>query len=138
MKATILVLTNRTAVSDGLFAALRARAERGPVRFEFVMPPDRPGTAARAEAAARLEQALAKAAEHDLDVSGHLGDHDALVAVTEAYDAGRHDEILISTLPAPTSHWLRIDLPARAAQATGALVTHVVAETATPVMSSSS
>lgn len=132
MKATILVLTNRTAASDDLFAALRAMNERRPARFEFVMPPDRPGARARQEAEARLEQALALAERHGLEMTGHVGDADVLTSVTEAYDAGRHDEIVVATLPASTSHWLQIDLPARVGRATGALVTHVTAREAQP------
>ena len=123
MKDTILVLANRTAASDALFAALRARDERRPARFELVVPADHP----REEAERRLVAALERAADHNLEITGSLGDADALVAVTEAYDARRHDEIFISTLPMSVSHWLRIDLPARVGHATGALVTHVVA-----------
>jgi len=125
MKATVLVVTNRTAASDDLLAALRAREARGPARFEFVMPPERETPEARAAAAQRLGEALALAGEAGLEATGHVGDCDAFAAVLEAYDPARHDEILISTLPASTSHWLRIDLPARVARATGALVSHV-------------
>jgi hypothetical protein len=125
MKATILVVTNRTAASADLLAALQARAARGPARFEFVMPPERETPEARAEAAARLEEALALAREAGLEATGGVGAADALTAVVDAYDPRRHDEILISTLPAGTSHWLRIDLPARVARLTGALVSHV-------------
>jgi hypothetical protein len=34
-------------------------------------------------------------------------------AVSAALEADRYDEIIVSTLPARVSHWLRIDLPAR-------------------------
>ncbi len=125
MKATVLVVTNRTAASDELLAALEARAARGPARFEFVMPPERETPAAREQARARLEEALGVAREAGLEATGRVGACDALTAVVDAYDRARHDEILISTLPAGTSHWLRIDLPARVARATGALVSHV-------------
>jgi len=132
MKATILVLTNRTAVSGDLFAALRDRNTRRPERYEFVMPPDRPGPDARREAEQRLAEALKMAEEQGLEVTGQVGDSDALVSVLEAYDAMRHDEIIVSTLPVSTSHWLQIDLPARVANATGALVSHVVAREPRP------
>jgi hypothetical protein len=125
MKSTIMVLTNRTAASDDLFAALRTRDAQRAARFEFVIPPDNNGPLARSQAQHRLDEALAQAREAGFDVTGHIGDCDALVSVTEAYDPARHDEIVISTLPASTSHWLQIDLPARAARATGALVSHV-------------
>jgi hypothetical protein len=125
MKATILVVTNRTAASDELMAALQARNARSPARFDFVMPPERDTEEARADAQGRLDEALALARDAGLEATGRIGDCDAMVAVTDAYDRTRHDEILISTLPASTSNWLRIDLPARVARATDALVTHV-------------
>ena len=124
MKATVLVVTNRTAASDDLLAALRARA-RSPARFEFVMPPERATPEAEAEARERLHEALGLAHEAGLEAVGGVGSPDALTAVLDAYDPRRHDEILISTLPASTSQWLRIDLPTRVARATGALVSHV-------------
>jgi hypothetical protein len=130
MKDTILVVTNRTAASEDLFAALRARHERRPARYEFVMPPDRPGPEARREAEQRLEEAIALGERHGLEVSGRVGDPDALLSATEAYDAMRHDGIIVATLPASLSHWLQIDLPARVAQRTGAMVSHVTARPA--------
>lgn len=127
MKATILVLTNRTAVSDDLVTALQARAAQRPTRFTFVMPPERHGPGARDEAQRRLETALSVARDAGLEADGRVGDPDPLVAATEAYDPQRHDEILICTLPSSASHWLQIDLPAQVSRATGAYVTHVVA-----------
>ena len=126
MKAHILVVTNRTAVSDDLLAALQDRALQRPCSFEFVMPRERED-AERSDAERRLEAALGKAREAGLEVTGHVGDRDPFIAATDAYDAMRHDEILVSTLPASTSRWLQIDLPARVAHATGAIVSHVVA-----------
>jgi hypothetical protein len=132
MKATILVVTNRTAASEDLLAALQARAGRGPARFEFVMPPERETPEARAEARARLEEALELAREAGLEVAGHVGACDALSAVVDAYDPPppRRDPHLHAARG--TSHWLRIDLPARVARATGALVSHVAWASAAP------
>jgi hypothetical protein len=128
MKATVLVLANRTATSEDLRRALLARTERGPARFDFVLPPTGPGADNRRAAQERLDEALAQAREAGLEVDGHVGDCDPLVSAVEAYDPKRHDEILVSTLPAGASHWLRMDLPASVARATGALVTHVKAQ----------
>lgn len=128
MKATVLVLANRTAASGELIAALRERAERRPARFELVMPPERAGAAARQAAEERLAEALEQARAAGLELTGRVADDcDALAAATEAYDPLRHDEVLVATLPAGLSHWLAIDLPARLGRATGALVSHVVA-----------
>ncbi len=80
------------------------------------------------EAERRLEDALQVAREAGFDATGSVGTCDALSAVVEAYDTSRHDEIIVSTLPASISHWLGIDLPARVARATNALVSHVTVQ----------
>jgi hypothetical protein len=46
-------------------------------------------------------------------VAGIVGDSDPSAAVEQALEAGGFDEIIISTLPARVSHWLRRDLPHR-------------------------
>lgn len=133
MRTTILVLANKTVESDELFAALEARAARTPIRLEFVAPPDQPGPEGRDDAQQRLERALERAREGGWEASGKVGSPDALGAVLDAYDARRHDEIIVSTLPPSVSHWLGIDLPARVARATNALVTHVAVPEPRPV-----
>ena len=127
MKATVLVVAHQTAASDDLLAALRGRAETSAARFELLVPPMRPGAAGREQARTQLERALARMQEFGLEASGLVGaDDDPVVAVIEAYDPRRHDEVIVSTLPASISHWLGIDAPARIGRATGALVRHVV------------
>ena len=59
-----------------------------------------------------------------------LGDVDPACAVIELWDPQRWDEILVSTLPASTSRWLRIDLPHRIARAVDAPVRHVESQRA--------
>ena len=125
MRTTILVLANQTASSEELISTLEARASKTPVRLEFVVPPVGPDPGSRAEAEQRLDEALTRLREAGLEATGVVGDCDALAAVIEAYDPARHDEILVSTLPASISHWMGIDLPARVARATHALVSHV-------------
>lgn len=127
MRATILVLANQTATSDELLSKLEARASKTPIRLEFVVPPVGPGEESRSAAERRLEQALQWVREAGFEATGHVGDCDALEAAIEAYDPTRHDEIIVSTLPASISRWMGIDLPARVARATNALVTHVAA-----------
>ena len=126
MRTTILVLANKTAGSDELFATL-AGARREGTR------PARARRAARRRGAGRARGgagpsrpvALARATEAGYQATGRVGPPDALGAVLDAYDPRRHDEIIISTLPPSVSHWLGIDLPARVARSTNALVTHV-------------
>ncbi|HEX2086247.1 MAG TPA: hypothetical protein VHF89_11230 [Solirubrobacteraceae bacterium] len=127
MKANVLVVAHRTATSDDLLAALRGRAETSPARFELLVPPRCPGPEARSEARAQLEAALARMQEFGLEATGAVGsDDDPVVAVIEAYEPRRHDEVIVSTLPAAVSRWLGHDTPARISRATGALVRHVV------------
>jgi hypothetical protein len=123
-KTNVLVIANKTADSPELLDALRARAERGPVAYTLLLP--RNGTD-RAGAERALEASLGLIGELGLDVDGQVGDSDPLVAVQEAWDPGRFDEVIVSTLPTHSSRWLLIDLPHRVAKITGASVTHVVA-----------
>ena len=127
MKANVLVIANRTAASPDLLAHLRELAERRAARFELLVPPTVPGAEGRAAAQENLDAALARFAELNLEATGTVGtDSDPVVAALETYDPARHDEIIVSTLPASASKWLGIDGPHRIGRATGALVHHVV------------
>ena len=123
-KTNVLVIANRTADSPELLEALRARAERSPAAFVLLLPKN--GTD-RLGAELALEASLDRIREAGLSVDGLLGDSDPLVAVQEAWDPSRFDEVIVSTLPTHSSRWLLIDLPHRVARITGASVRHVVA-----------
>jgi hypothetical protein len=138
-KASVLVVANRTAGSDELLAALRERAERGPARFDLVVPSTARGVSWAADMNAGME-----AAEHDLEgalerlrsegleVEGSVGDPDPIAAIQDAANQGSYDELIVSTLPKHVSKWLKVDLPRKAAHATGLPVTHVEAKSKTP------
>ncbi len=131
---SVLVVANRTADSPELLDALRARAERGPVRFTLLAP----ASTGREATARQLESALELMRDAGLDVSGRVGHRDPTSAVTDTWDPGEFDEVIVSTLPEQTSKWLSINLPQRVAKLTDAMVTHVVAsEKATPTSSDS-
>jgi hypothetical protein len=125
-KRKVLVVANRTAASDELLEALRARAQEGPIAYTLVVPPTTAGAAAREAAEAQLEAALKRAAESGLELTGRLGPPDPLDAVAAVWDPRAFDEVIVSTLPGQTSKWMLMDLPHRVARFTGVLVTHVV------------
>ncbi|UUY02479.1 hypothetical protein LRS13_17470 [Svornostia abyssi] len=66
--------------------------------------------------------------ESGVAVQGVLGDGDPVAAVEAVWDPERFDEVIVCTLPATVSRWLRIDLPHRVERLTGAPVTHVTAD----------
>jgi hypothetical protein len=129
MAAHVIVLASRTAAAPELIEALRQRSERGPIVATLVMPAAGPGTAARAAAKARLDATLeAWQAAGIARCSGVVCDPVPLEALTEVWDAQRHDEVIVSTLPGQSSRWIRADLPHAVARYTGVSVTHVVAQ----------
>ncbi|MEA2457901.1 MAG: hypothetical protein QOC95_873 [Thermoleophilaceae bacterium] len=133
-KASVLVVANRTAGSDELLEALRERAGQGSAKFHLVVPSTARGVSRVADPDSGTE-----AAEHDLDgalerlrgagleIDGQIGDPDPIAAVQDAANTGSYDEIVISTLHKHVSRWLKVDLPRKAAHATGLPVTHVEA-----------
>lgn len=124
-KTSVLVVANVTAASDELLAVLAERAEQGPAEFTLLLPAtggDRDG-ANRA-----LEQALERMRAAGLEVTGSVGDRDPVVAVHEAWDPRRYDEVVVSTLPTGASKWLQIDLPHRIERITDVPVRHVVSK----------
>jgi nucleotide-binding universal stress UspA family protein len=130
--ARVLVVANRTAESPELLAALRERAGRGPANFHLLVPASPHGVSwmtdmnSGGEAAEHdLEGALSRLREHGLDVEGSVGDPDPVAAVQDAANLNTYDEVIVSTLPKHLSKWLHLDLPSRAAHATGLPVTHV-------------
>jgi hypothetical protein len=125
----VLVVAHRTAATPMLLDEVRARARRSPCSFTLLVP--RPYWDPQTEeAAATLELALPlldeAASGH---VEGTIGDSDPFVAVEQAVERGRFDEVIISTLPARVSRWLRRDLPHRV-EALGLPVTVVTAKQA--------
>ena len=123
----VLVIANVTANSPELVAALRTRAESGPIAPTLLMPATRNGFAGKEEAGERLEAALAQWRDAGLEASGIVGDPDPVVAMHETWDPRSYDEVIVSTLPGQSSKWLQFDLPHRVRQITGLDVTHVEA-----------
>ena len=109
----VLVVAHRTAASPRLIDAVRTRAERGGASFTLLVPRPYwdPDTEQAAETLELAVPVLEEAAGGQIE--SLIGDEDPFVAVRTAIDDGDFDEVIISTLPAHVSHWLRRDLPAR-------------------------
>jgi hypothetical protein len=132
MAANVLVVANLTANSQHLLDALKARAERSPIRITLVMPAQGPGLGGREAVKARLDEALAGMRAAGLEADGAIGDADPMEAVAECFDPARHDEAIVCTLPGRSSKWIEHDFPHRVARFTGVPVTHVVADDLRP------
>ncbi len=111
----VLVLAYRTAATPTLVEKVRERAARGPCSFTLLVP--RPGRQSDPEGDAvehTLELALPLLEEAaGGHVEGVLGDSDPYVAVRELVKTRRFDEVIVSTLPARVSRWLRRDVPSQ-------------------------
>jgi hypothetical protein len=132
MAANVLVVANLTANSQHLLDALKARAERSPIRITLVMPAQGPGLKGREASRERLDEALAGMRAAGLEAEGAIGDADPMEAVAECFNPARHDEAIVCTLPGRSSKWLQYDFPHRVARFTGVPVTHVVADDLRP------
>lgn len=133
--ARVLLVANRTAATDMLCDAVRARVQRGPATFHLVVPAHPhglhkvvdPQEGDAGEAQHALAAALPRLSEAAGEpVTGHVGDAEPLMAIADAVNNSRYDEIVISTLPHRVSHWLRLDLVSKA-HGFGLPVTHVEA-----------
>jgi hypothetical protein len=118
----VLVVAHRTAATPALLEAVRERAARGPCAFTLLVPNVAHGLhrvvdaedqdAGEAEAVLELALPLLEEAAGGR-VEGMIGDPNPLNAVQDAVNLHGFDEIIISTLPARVSRWMRLDLPSK-------------------------
>jgi GABA permease len=73
----------------------------------------------------KLQSALRQLAAAGVKIDGEVGDPDPIRAVEAALRHRQFDEIIVSTLPARLSRWLRQDFPRRLEQKFRLPVTHV-------------
>jgi hypothetical protein len=120
--ARVLIVANRTAATPGLQKAVAERAAAGPATFLLLVPlaPTglhrvvNPEDTDRTEAGAVLELALPLLEEAaGTPIDGIIGDHNPFDAIQDVVHSRGVDEIIISTLPARVSRWLRSDLPSK-------------------------
>jgi hypothetical protein len=126
-----LVVANVTAGRGKLRGRMKEIADEAPddMLFIVVVPlqAHNDGRAA-AVARARLGNTLDRMRREGLRVAGMLGDPDPYTATMNALQFFHVSRIVISTLPATKSGWMRSDLIERVRRASNVEVEHVVAE----------
>lgn len=132
-----LVVANQTLGGEHLLERLRACVAEGPCAFHVLVPASADPTewmhdevSDRLLARRRLEEALERFGDLDAEVTGEVGDHRPVDAIHDALRREAFDGIILSTLPAGVSRWLRLDTVSRVERAVDLPVTHVVAEDA--------
>ena len=130
-KKHILVLANVTAASDELLEALEEIASRQPADFVLIVPAT-PFGGGREAAQEALTAACKRLRAEGFEIEGGVGNQDPIVAISEAWDPKRYDEIVVSTLPMRFSKWLHAGLPERIAKLTDCPVTHIVSKPPRP------
>jgi hypothetical protein len=120
----VLVVAHKTAATQPLLDAVRERAQRGPCKFALLVPnsahglhkvvdPEDQGAGEAKSVIDRALPLLSHAA--GTPVEGIVGDPDPVAAVHDAINLHTFDEVIISTLSARLSRWLRLDLPSKVA-----------------------
>lgn len=132
--ATILIVANQTLPSAALAAEVARRIASGSTTFHVVVPATPPPSgggftwdeeAARAEAETRLAAYLEGLRAQGATADGEIGDRDPVAAARDASRDRDVDEVILSTLPAGRSRWLRQDVPSRLRGAVTVTVTVV-------------
>jgi len=75
----------------------------------------------------RLQTALTRLHALGAVADGEVGDPDPVLAICQALEKERFDEVILSTLPAGISKWIAMDLPSRVARKVDVPVTHIQA-----------
>jgi hypothetical protein len=122
--ARVLVVAHKTAATPGLLQAVRERAARGPATFTLLVPNTThglhrvidPEDQEQSEAQQVVELAVPLLEEAaGGPVESIIGDPSPMNAVQDAINLHGFDEVIISTLPAKVSKWLKLDLPSKVA-----------------------
>jgi hypothetical protein len=122
-----LVVAAKTASADELLTALKAKAGDDPRGSLFIVIVPQEGGEGQhaARARARMAQVVDRMISENLIAAGMIGDPDPYTATMNALQFFRVDDIVISTLPATRSGWLRADLIERVRKASHRPVQHV-------------
>ncbi|WP_211233184.1 COG4705 family protein [Solirubrobacter soli] len=126
MPLSVLVVSDRIAVSPDLIAAIRARAARDEIQVRLLVPnpapaewhPTHPDRHVKAEEARGvLRETLPTLREAaGVDVDGFVSTrHDPMDAIEEQLHDEPFDELILAVTPHHIEGWLHADLPHRAA-----------------------
>jgi hypothetical protein len=122
--ARVLVVTDHTAATPELLAAMRDRAAKGEVLFRLLVPnpahsemhlrhPERHDKAEQAERVLRQALPAFEGAAGGHVVGSVSIRHDPYDAIEELMFSEPIDEIILSVAPHEVSRWLHLDLPHR-------------------------
>jgi hypothetical protein len=118
----VLVVAHKTAATQPLLDAVRDRARRGPSTFTLLVPNTShglhkivdPEDQGAGEAQIVVDHALPLLSKASgTNVQGMVGDPDPAAAIQDAINLHGFDEVIISTLPARVSRWLKLDLASK-------------------------
>jgi hypothetical protein len=118
----VLVVAHKTATTQPLLDAVHERAQRGPATFSLLVPSTThglhkvvdPEDQGAGEAQEAIDQAVPKLSQAaGSPVEGFVGDADPAAAIHDAINLRGFDEVIISTLSAKLSKWLKLDLPSK-------------------------
>jgi hypothetical protein len=124
-----LVVAAKTASGDELLNALKTKVgDKARSTLFIVIVPQEGGEGHHASRArARMAQVVDRLVSANLIAAGMIGDPDPYTATMNALQFFRVDDIVISTLPATRSGWLRADLIDRVRKVTNKPVEHIEA-----------
>jgi two-component system response regulator len=128
----ILIVADRLLGGAELRERLALKTSTDPEIEVFVLVPGReapsPGEAGGKTAERILELELAVLRDLQYEVDGVIGDQDPLTAVRTLLQTRPFDEIILATLPAGASRWLRMDLAHRMQRVTKLPVEEIAGE----------
>lgn len=150
-----LIVANQTLGGGQLLREVEERVARGEARFHVVVPMVEPtleatdwapqdpafGIPVRTAASTGALEEARRRSEHRLQAmvasitalggqaDGEVGSTDPVRAVSSVLDREAFDEVIISTLPAGISRWLKLDLASRVARLAHCPVTTIEAGT---------
>jgi hypothetical protein len=124
-----LVVANKTSRGEELIERLKEKASHGERHlFILIMPQPHGEGHGAGQARERLQGVLTTLRANGLLAAGMIGDPDPYTATLNGLELFSVDDVVISTLPAERSGWMRSQLVERARSHTNVPVEHVVVD----------